>query len=150
MSQYERTLAVDATPDEIFAYVSDLNNLPEYLPTVHHAEPQQNERIRIQGKAAGHKYDSDGYFRVDTTARRMAWGSDGDNNYSGWLTVNKADQASTVTVHLSFEPKPEEEEEFAKPTGDRDTTINQGIDASLQSIKNIIEGKGGKVPTPAG
>ena len=57
MSEYESSLTVDAAPDAVFAYVSDVGNLPEYLPTTRHAEAQSEGRVRVQGEANGHRYD---------------------------------------------------------------------------------------------
>ena len=150
MPEYEQSLSVQAAPERVFEFVSSLDNLPRYLPTVHQAEPQAGERVRVKGEAGGHPYDSDGYFRVDNSAHRMEWGSDGENNYSGWLKVGGEGETSEVTVHLSFQPKPEQAERFAEQTGSRDKTIQEGIEASLLSIRNEVEGRGGKVePTAA-
>ncbi len=149
MPEYEEFLEINADPDHIFSFVSHPHNLPQYLSTVHHAEPLENGKIRVTGEAAGHKYDSDGPFKVDRSARRMEWGSDGENQYHGWMTVAPTSTSATVTVHLSFTPKPEQEEAFKEQTGSRDSTIRKGLTAALQSIKNLVEGDGGKVLTPA-
>ena len=34
MSEYEQSQGVDAPPDEVFAWLSDVGNLPAYLPPV--------------------------------------------------------------------------------------------------------------------
>jgi ribosome-associated toxin RatA of RatAB toxin-antitoxin module len=149
--EYEDTLTVEASPQAVFDFVSDVANLPKYLPTTHHAEPQQGERVRVQGEAAGHRYDSDGWFRADRTEYRLEWGSDGENLYSGWLEIDEGTDpdSCTVTVHLSFQPKPHQNERLAEQGGgDRDATIQRGLEAALQSIKNLCEGEGGKVEPP--
>ena len=147
MSEYEHSLSVQVPPDQLFEFVSDVRNLPKYLPTVQDATRQSGERIRVKGEAAGHKYDDDGFFRVDAGRRRMEWGSDGDNHYSGWLEVaeDAGKSASQVTVHLSFEPSPELARQFEQQGGDRDRDIREGMEKTLVSIKNICEGRGGKV-----
>ena len=45
MSEYEQTQTIDALADEAFAWLSDVSNLPEYLPPVIDAS--------IEGPAAG-------------------------------------------------------------------------------------------------
>jgi len=50
-----------------------------------------------------------------------------------------------VTVHLSFDPQSYAFQEMDKNTGDRTQIINEGIENTLQSIKNLCEGRGGKV-----
>lgn len=149
MSSFEQSQTAQAGADAIFEFVSDVRNLPKYLPTTHSAEPQEGERVRVKGEAQGHAYDSDGYFRVDKSARRMEWGSDGEMNYSGWLQVEAAgNEGSQVTVHIEMSP-PQEMIDAMKEQGGHDKVVNDGIQKSLQSIANIMEGKGGKVEPDA-
>lgn len=152
MSEYEHSLTIEAAPDEIFRFVADVSNLPKYLPTVHHAMSQGNERVRVQGEARGQAYDNDGFFRIDPRQRRMEWGSDGEQHYQGWLEVKPNGHAgadgqpgSEVTIHLTFEPLPEMAQKLAQQTGDHSRTIQQGLEQALASIKNICEGHGSKV-----
>jgi uncharacterized protein YndB with AHSA1/START domain len=147
MSQFEATQTVHASPQQIFDFISKPSNLPQYLPTVHNAQPQGQERVRVQGEAAGHRYDSDGFYHVDKDSMRMEWGSDGENAYRGWMQVEDADSGSSaqVTVHLSFEPRPDMKERMAQQSGSHDKTIQDGLEKALVSIKNLCEGRGGKV-----
>ncbi len=149
MAEYESSLPVSASPDTVFDFVSDIRNLPRYLPTTHHAEAQGPNRVRVQGEAGGHKYDSDGRFRADADERRLEWGSDGETAYEGWLEIEGAGDESLVTVHLSFAPRPDQAARMDEQTGDQDAAIQQGLDAGLRSIKNLVEGVGGKVEPPA-
>ncbi|MCA1729066.1 MAG: SRPBCC family protein [Actinobacteria bacterium] len=34
MTEYQQTQAIDASPEEVFAWLSDVGNLPKYLPLV--------------------------------------------------------------------------------------------------------------------
>jgi uncharacterized membrane protein len=147
MSEYVHTITVSSRAQHIFDFVSNVDNLPRYLPTVKQAMPQGSERVRVKGEAAGQQYDSDGYYRVDNSRKRIEWGSDGENNYRGWLEVkgNSGDATATVTVHLSFEPRPDLAERYDQQTGDRHRTIQDGLENALQSIKYLCEGKGGKI-----
>lgn len=135
MSEYEHSATVQAAADTVFQFVSDLNNLPRYLPTVQRAMPEQGERIRIEGEARGQHYEDDGFFRVDQQSQRMEWGSDGDADYSGWLTVEQqGDMRSLVTVHLSF---------GSREIPDQDQRIRQGLEDALSAIQQQIEARGG-------
>jgi uncharacterized protein YndB with AHSA1/START domain len=145
MAEYEHTATINASPDDVFVFVSDVRNLPQYLPTTKSAQPQAGERVRVQGEAQGHQYDSDGYFRADQTSYRLEWGAD-ERYYSGWLTINGQDSASEVTVHLSLRGTPPGADESERPS---DEAIQEGLEASLRSIQNIVEGKGGKVEPSA-
>lgn len=145
MNQYEHSITINSNPKQIFKFVSEIANLPRYLPTVTHAAPQGSERVRVQGEAAGQRYESDGYYRVDNAHQRIEWGSDGENEYHGWLKVTGDERKATITAHLSFDPRPEIAERYDEQSGDRHRTIQDGLERALHSIKNHCEGKGGKV-----
>jgi Oligoketide cyclase/lipid transport protein len=145
MAEYEQTILVKASPDAVFDFISDVRNMPKYLPTTHRAEPQGAGRVRVQGEVRGHAYDSDGWMRLDKTEHRMEWGSDGENKYSGWMEVEGDENGCAVTVHLSFAPRPDQKEQFKEQTGSVAETIQQGLEAALTSIKNQCEGRSVKV-----
>jgi len=146
MQEFEKSKTVNADPDQLFEYVSDLNHLPQYLPTLRRAERVGGDRIRVEGQAAGKPYEETGFFRADRQRRRMEWGSDGESGYSGWLEVNEAGGGSSeVRVHLSFDPRDHALKEMDRRAGDHERAVNEGIEHTLQSIKNQCEGRGGKV-----
>ena len=141
MGEYEQTMTMQAPPDEILDFVSDIGNMPKYLPTTKSAQPQGEDRVRVQGEAMGHAYDSDGYLRRDDEAMRLEWGSD-EGYYSGWLEVEgDGEDASEVTIHISLRGKPPGAGQSGGPSDDQ---INEGIAKGLESIRNHVEGRGGK------
>lgn len=146
MPEFERSQRINASPDTVYAFVADVSNLPQYLPTTKAAQPQGGGRVRVQGGGQGFEYDSDGYFRADPAARRLEWGAD-ERDYHGWLTIVEAGGASDVTVHLSFSDRLPERiaQETGNPPPPGLPPIEEGLAASLQSIQNIVEGQGGKV-----
>ena len=146
MAEYEQTLTMRASPDEIISFVADVRNMPKYLPTTKGAQPQGDDRVRVQGEANGHRYDSDGYLRRDIEGKRLEWGAD-EGYYSGWIQVRPGgEDLSAVTVHISLRGAPPGADPSGKP-GDDD--INEGLVASLTSIRNHVEGTGGKVEPSA-
>jgi uncharacterized membrane protein len=148
MGEYERSITINASRKQIEDFVSTVSNLPRYLPTTKKAESESGDRVRVQGEAPnGHTYDADGYFRVDEKEDRLEWGSDGENHYTGWMKfIGNATQApSQVIVHLSFTPPHRVSEEMEKTSGSPDNAINDGLEKALNSIKNLLEGTGGKV-----
>src|SRR5687768_15817452 len=86
MVEYERSRVVQASPDDVFAFVSDPSNLATFLPTVDTVEPQAEGRVEVHGEVRGRTYEDDGWFQVDAARRRIEWGAD-ERTYSGWLTV---------------------------------------------------------------
>ena len=153
VSEFEHSTTIDASPDDVYAFMSKVENLPKYLPTTHGAQPQQGDRVRVQGEAQGHEYDADGYFRTDKDAHRIEWGAD-EQYYSGWLEVTGQGDNSTMTVHLSFSGGPPagqgdapSDENNNAPNRDE---IQEGLVKSLESIKNFVEeGRSGGKEEPS-
>lgn len=149
MSEYNHRVTIERPANEVFQFVSKPENMPRYLPTVHDATSLGEDRVVVAGKAAGHPYRNDGWFEVDETSRTMKWGSDGENRYRGDLRVEDLGDRCEVAVHLSFEPRPDQEKAFQAQMGSRDRVIDEGLEDALESIRNICEGTGGKVPNQA-
>jgi uncharacterized membrane protein len=146
-TDFEQSITVAAPADRIFAFLADVKNVPQYLPTVKNAQPQQGDRIRTQGQSGDHSYDSDGHFRVNQAERHLEWGSDGENDYGGWMKVQgNGGSQSQVTVHIHFSPRPEMAQKMAEqsPGHSFESAMNEGITKTLESIKQICEGQGGK------
>jgi hypothetical protein len=144
MAEYERSRLVQASPDDVFAFVSDASNLATFLPTVDMVEPQPEGRVEVHGEVGGRTYEDDGWFRVDEARRRIEWGAD-EGTYSGWLTVADENGGAQVVAHLSFAPyvtatgRPITGELEADPD-----PIEQSLEAALDSLRNLMEGRGGK------
>lgn len=142
MPEYEASRNIPADPEGVFQYVSDVNNLPQYLPTTHSAQPQGQGRVQVRGETQGHEYSADGFFHRDGGQNRMSWGSDGEMRYRGWMRVEPdGDSGSRVTVHLSFDPP----ENMKQQMQDPGAKIQEGLEKALESIANLVEGKGAKV-----
>ena len=156
--EYEQSQTIDAPPEEVFAWLSDVGNLPEYLPPVvassaegPSVESVPGQRIRATLEYPGEEgrtFDAEGYLAVDEIERRMEWGAEAGRDYSGWLTVaNRGEGDSEVVVHLSFgERSVEPEMQEGAPEG-RDP-LAEGISATLESVRRQIEEGSGKVKTP--
>jgi hypothetical protein len=113
VQEYERSQKIGAQADEVFAWLSHVGNLPEYLPTVSDASIERpsagdvpGRRIRTTPQYPGKEegtFDAEGYLDVDEGARRMEWGAEVCRDYSGWFAVAVGcDGASEITVHPSF------------------------------------------------
>ena len=150
MAEYERSRLVQASLDDVFAFVSDVRNIAAFVPTVDTVEPQAEGRVEVHREVQGQAYEDDGWFRVDQTRRRIEWGDD-ERTYSGWLTVAGEDGGTQVVAHLSFAP-------YVTPSGrpisgepeDEPDPIEQSLEAALDSLRNLMEGRGGKEEPAAG
>lgn len=144
MAEYERSRWVQASPEDVFAFVSNAGNLATFLPTVDAVEPQAEGRVHVRGETRGDAYEDDGWFRVDENRRRLEWGAD-EHGYSGWLTVSGDDGGSQVVAHLSFPPHVTESgRPITGGLGDGGDPIEHNLEAALDSLRNLMEGRGGK------
>ncbi|MBV9784841.1 MAG: SRPBCC family protein [Acidisphaera sp.] len=149
MSDYTETIDVQAPAKTVFGFVSDVKNLPLYLPTVHQASRADAGHVAVEGEANGHPYHSEGWFKSDEGGMRLSWGSEGANDYSGELRVTASGDAARVACTLHFNPKPDTAAQMEHHQGGRDAAIREGLRASLTSIKQLCEGTGGKQPSSA-
>lgn len=156
MQEYEQSQAVAAPANEVFAWVSDVENLSRYLPPVKDARtegpsegdnPGEKVKTHVEIPDRG-EFESEGYLDVDAGARTMRWGSESDRDYSGRLEVAEAgDGQSEVTVHLSFGPRSVEGEIQEQSDDDRNP-LQESLGRTLESIRRQIEEGSGKLPTP--
>jgi uncharacterized protein YndB with AHSA1/START domain len=145
--EYQRERRIYVSPDAVFAFVTDVENLPTFVPTVEMATPAAEGRVRLSGKVGGNHYEDEGWLHVDHNQRGLEWGVE-TREYTGWMTVTGANMDGTetdVVVHLSLPPH---ESASGRPlTGERAAEpdpIEAGLEASLDSLRNILEGTGGK------
>ena len=147
MGSYESTTAVTASPDELFAYLSDVNNLPEYFAAMKSAEPAGDaeghdggsvpagaDAVHTVAEVHGQRREGEAWFRSDADARTLSWGSEGPSDYRGELSVTGEGERSSVTVRLHTE----------HVEGD---DIQSGLDTTLAQIKEIVEGHGRANPS---
>lgn len=156
MSEYEQTQAIGVSPGEAFAWLSDVGNLPDYLPPVTQASivgpseggnPGQKVRTTLQYPGGEGSFDAEGYLAVHEDERRMEWGAEAGRDYSGWLEVAADGEGSAVTVHLSFGER-SVEPEMREETPEGEDPLAEGISATLESIRRQLEEGSGKVQPP--
>ena len=157
MQEYEQSQTIAAPANEVFAWVSDVENLPKYLPPIKDAgiegsaaegNPGDRVKMRVEIPDRG-EFESEGYFDVDAEARTMRWGAETERDYSGRLTVvETGDGESEVTVHLSFGPRSVESEIQDDSSDDRNP-LEESLGATLESIRRQIEEGSGKLPPPS-
>ena len=143
MGSYESTTTVSASPDELFGYLSDIHNLPDYFAAMQSADPAGraegdvppgSEAVHTVAEVDGQRREGEAWFTRDTDARSLRWGSEGPSDYHGELRVDPAGEASTVTVRLHTE----------HVEGAR---IQDGLETTLAKIKQEVEGHGAANPS---
>ncbi|HYQ82894.1 MAG TPA: SRPBCC family protein [Rubrobacter sp.] len=78
--EYEQSRAIDAPPDEVFAWLADVDNHPKYLPPVVASSvqgpsaegiPGQRIRTTLEYPGGDGTFDAEGYLATDERERRM-------------------------------------------------------------------------------
>lgn len=134
---------VRVAPGEVYAFVSRIENLPAYLAMVTEARDIGDDRIHMEVDLHGHRHGDEGVFRRRPDDHRIEWGSE-EGDYAGSIDIADEDGNARVTINLRWaaeSPFPERmdgEEAGAE-------SVDDAIEATLESIKNILEGTGGAV-----
>jgi ribosome-associated toxin RatA of RatAB toxin-antitoxin module len=136
MPDYKRTLTIEANPDELFEYLSKVENLPDYFSRMTDAHPITGDEVKVtaqvpeaDGSDAHGEVEAYTSFEIDADNRALKWGladwaTRTEHTYHGELTVTPADTGATVEVTLHTEHD--------------DDAINNGIDETLQNIASQV------------
>ncbi len=127
MGDYEQSTTVTSDPEALFAYLSDVSNLPDYFAAMKSAEPVDGDAVHTVAEVDGTEREGEAWFTADDEARTIRWGSEGTNHYSGELSVEGADGGSQVTVRLHTDHVDSPE-------------IDSGLRETLAHIKRNVEG----------
>jgi uncharacterized protein YndB with AHSA1/START domain len=153
MASYERSRWINAREDVVFRFATALRNMPTYIPTVKSVEWEPGGKtVRVKGEVRGQPFeDRHCWLKIDSDRNRMEWSAEG-HDYSGWMTITKGDNASggaQVVVNLTVPPwvSPSGRPITGEPPGPN--IIEESLEDSLNSLRNMIEGRGGEeIPPP--
>jgi uncharacterized protein YndB with AHSA1/START domain len=142
MADYERTTTVDAPAEDLFEYLSKVENLPKYMDRMTSAKNLPGDAVEVEAKVepqdvggsdSGERtVGGDAWFTIDADRMTLAWGAEGPHDYSGELEVTPDGAASQVTVRLHT-------------THDAEG-IEDGIEQTLANIQRIAGADGGLNP----
>ncbi len=149
MADLSGSITISAPPRAVFAFVSEISNLPQYLPTVKAAEDAGQGRVQVTSVVENESHTQDGYFRTPGVDQPITWGSDGDKDYEGSMLIEASEHGSNLILSLHLNPPPQKAEDIeARTDQDFASQMQEGINRCLQSIKNQVEGTGGKDEIP--
>ena len=99
MTEFEAERGMPADATAVFAVVSDLDRLPEWLPEPVSVRPTGDGEVHADVERRG--VQADGTVDVRAEQMRVEWGHAPE--YAGWLQVEHAGpDRSSVVLHLSF------------------------------------------------
>ena len=79
----------------------------------------------------GTEVEGAAWFRVDSDAQHIEWGSKGPNDYHGHVDVTAEGDASRVEVHL-----------HTTRVEDGNVEVQDGVRETLSNIRRLVEGAG--------
>jgi uncharacterized membrane protein len=132
MADFSSTTTVDASPDDLFAFLSDIGNLPRYFARMTSAESTGGNAVHTTAELPdGSQVEGEAWFEVDRDAQHISWGAEGSSEYHGYLDVRPAEHGATVEVHLHT---------TRVEAGDHQ--VQNGVDETLDRIKTLVEEQG--------
>lgn len=146
MKHHEASTTVDVAANILFDYLSDLDNLPDYLPrlaAIHRTAPTPAEAQGLEARLpkepvheevdvaattpSGETVHSEAWIDIVEENRSLRWGAPGGSDYHGELDVDfVADGTSKLTVRLDTEH-------------DTADAINSQLHEALETIKTRLE-----------
>lgn len=132
MTQYERSIEINRSAEDVFEYVGDVQRLPDYFPQITSVEQIEDDKIRTSahieppGQPA-RDVEGEAWFRVRTAGQSLEWGSEGPNNYKGELDIDpKGPSTCSLTVRITTE------------NGDADS-VEDGLDKAVRGIADALQ-----------
>ena len=120
--QHEHTEHVAAPADAVYAAISDLGNLPRFVPQMTAARPAGGDRVEVDARYDGRTQHGEASFEKDDDARRIAWSA--PSGYHGWMKVDPDGDGSRLTLFLA-----------TRHGSERDHDIS----ATLDAIRMLVE-----------
>jgi uncharacterized membrane protein len=135
MADCERTTTIDAPAEDLFEYLSKVENLPSYMDRMVSAHNLPGDEVEVEARVepgdvggspdsgAGQTVAGEAWFTIDAENMTLNWGSEGPHDYHGELEVTPDGAASQVTVRLHTMHDAE--------------GIDDGIEQTLANIQRI-------------
>ena len=132
MPTYERSITIDAQPDELFDFLSKVENLPRYFSGITDAHPATGDEVHVTAQIPpeaspgpdSEEVEAYATFSVDADHKALRWGTDNDHHYHGELQVTPVDDGARLSVRLDTEHQ-----------SDR---IEQGIEDTLRNVAELV------------
>lgn len=122
--QHEHTEHVAAPPDEVFAAISDVGNLPSFVPQMTAARESGDGTVVVDARYEGREQHGEATFERDEAARRIEWSA--GSGYRGWMQVDGDGRGSRLTLFLDT-PHP--------------SASDHDVAATLDAIRMLVESK---------
>lgn len=109
--QHEHTEHVAAAPDAVYAAISDVGNLPRFVPQMTAARADGDGHVAVDARYEGREQHGEASFTTDDAQRRIEWGS--PSGYHGWMKVDADGDGSRLTLFLETRHSHENDHDVA-------------------------------------
>jgi uncharacterized protein YndB with AHSA1/START domain len=109
--QHEHTEHVAAPPEAVYAAISDVSNLPRFVPQMTAVRPSDGDRVEIDARYEGREQHGEASFRADQGERKIEWSA--PSGYHGWMRVDPDGEGSRLTLFLETRHGSEREHDVA-------------------------------------
>ena len=120
--QHEHTEHVAASADAVYAAISNLDNLPRFVPQLTGVRPAEGDQIEVDARYHGHEQHGEATFRANAGERRIEWGA--PSGYHGWMKVDPDGEGSRLTLFLQTRHGSERDHDIA---------------ATLDAVRMLVE-----------
>jgi uncharacterized protein YndB with AHSA1/START domain len=120
--QHEHTEHIAAPPEAVYNAISDVGNLPQFVPQMTAARPAGDDRVEVDARYHGREQHGEAFFHADAEQRRIEWGS--ASGYRGWMQVAADGEGSRLTLFLNTRHGAESDHDIA---------------ATLDAIRMLVE-----------
>ncbi|MFJ9833452.1 SRPBCC family protein [Streptomyces sp. NPDC101169] len=133
MGDYSDSITVHVPPDRLFAYLSDVQHLPSYMPRLTSARPHNGDKVTVTAHidppdAPEQDVTSEAWLRVLEHGKSLEWGAPGPHDYHGRLHVDDGEDTGTSRLTVELHTEHAEGEH-----------IDHGIREALNGIKQEVE-----------
>ena len=120
--QHEHTEHVAASAEAVYAAISNLSNLPRFVPQMTAVRRATGDRVEVDARYDGHEQHGEASFKADDGERRIEWSA--PSGYHGWMKVDPDGDGSRLTLFLD-----------TRHGSERDHDISSTLDA----IRMLVE-----------
>jgi hypothetical protein len=109
--QHEHTEHVAAPPDAVYAAISDVGNLPRFVPQMTAARRSDGDRVEIDARYEGREQHGEASFQAHDAERKIEWSA--PSGYHGWMQVAADGDGSRLTLFLNTQHGSERDHDVA-------------------------------------
>jgi carbon monoxide dehydrogenase subunit G len=120
---YQHSVHVAAGPDEVFAVLSDPENLVQFVPQLTAIHPAGENTVEVEARYEGHTQRGEASLRSDAESHRIEWGVDG-SGYHGSFDVEADGDGSKLSLALST---PHEQ------------NVDSDVEGTLDAVRRLLE-----------